>query len=103
MQTFEPGDRVFLSGFSRGAHTLRAVAALLHSYGLIRSGNEPLVTHEIRMMMAVQRADALPPGHRDQEQREKYFDLAAQFKATMARTECKPWFVGVWDTVSSVG
>jgi len=98
-----PGDRVFLFGFSRGVYTGRAVAALLHRYGLIRPGNEPLVPYAIRLMMAILRADALPLGHRDQEQREKYFDLAAQFKATMSRTECKPWFVGVCDTVSSVG
>src|SRR5207249_3609227 len=26
-----------------------------------------------------------------------------EFKRTMTRVECKPWFVGVWDTVSSVG
>jgi uncharacterized protein (DUF2235 family) len=30
------------------------------------------------------------------------FKLAAQFKDTFS-TVCKPWFVGVWDTVSSVG
>src|SRR5581483_1257814 len=31
-----------------------------------------------------------------------YFDLARSFKTTMSRA-CQPWFVGVWDTVSSVG
>jgi uncharacterized protein (DUF2235 family) len=30
------------------------------------------------------------------------FEIAAQFKSTFSR-ECKPYFVGVWDTVSSVG
>jgi uncharacterized protein (DUF2235 family) len=31
-----------------------------------------------------------------------YFTLAREFKATMSRP-CDVWFVGVWDTVSSVG
>src|SRR5262249_8104846 len=31
-----------------------------------------------------------------------YFDLAAQFKDHFCRP-CSPYFVGVWDTVSSVG
>jgi uncharacterized protein (DUF2235 family) len=31
------------------------------------------------------------------------FSLADDFKATFSSTECKPWFVGLWDTVSSVG
>ena len=34
--------------------------------------------------------------------RDQYFDLAREFKATMS-IDCKPYFVGVWDTVSSVG
>ena len=25
------------------------------------------------------------------------------FKSTFSRQICKPWFVGVWDTVSSIG
>ena len=53
MNHFQPDDRVFLFGFSRGAYTVRAVAALLHMYGLIRPGNEPLVPYAIRMMMAI--------------------------------------------------
>src|SRR5437016_8415909 len=32
----------------------------------------------------------------------QYFRLSNEFKATYSR-ECKPHFVGVWDTVSSVG
>src|SRR5262245_7388450 len=31
MDVWEPGDRVFLFGFSRGAYTVRVLAALLHS------------------------------------------------------------------------
>jgi uncharacterized protein (DUF2235 family) len=30
------------------------------------------------------------------------FSLASQFRATFS-VSCRPWFVGVWDTVSSVG
>jgi len=100
MQTYRPGDRVFLFGFSRGAYTVRAVASLLCMYGLIRPGNEPLVPYAIRMMMGIQRA------HGDdssiKEATKQYFDLAREFRETMS-CECKPHFVGVWDTVSSVG
>jgi uncharacterized protein (DUF2235 family) len=58
MNNFEPGDRVFLFGFSRGAYTVRALASLLHMYGLISSGNEPLVPYAIRMLTAIQKLDA---------------------------------------------
>ncbi len=87
MNNFEPGDRVFLFGFSRGAYTVRVVASLLHMYGLLPRGNEPLVPYAIRMMTAT-----------DKER----FELANQFKKTFS-IPCNPWFVGVWDTVSSVG
>jgi uncharacterized protein (DUF2235 family) len=99
MRVYDPGDRVFIFGFSRGAYTVRAVASLLHMYGLLRQGNEALVPYAIRMMMAIQKA-------RDRRSHNAaisdYFALADDFKRTVAR-ECKPWFVGVWDTVSSVG
>ncbi|MGJ5176085.1 T6SS phospholipase effector Tle1-like catalytic domain-containing protein [Bradyrhizobium oligotrophicum] len=99
MRHFDPGDRVFLFGFSRGAYTVRALASLLHMYGLISAGNEPLVPYAIRMLTAIQKLDA----RGDSEGKQHYFRLAEEFKDTFCRTVCKPWFVGVWDTVSSVG
>lgn len=87
MNNFEPDDQVFLFGFSRGAYTVRVLASLLHMYGLLPKDNEPLVPYAIRMMTAT-----------GQEK----FELANLFRNTFSRS-CKPWFVGVWDTVSSVG
>jgi uncharacterized protein (DUF2235 family) len=101
MREYEDGDRLFLFGFSRGAYTVRAVASLLHMYGLIRSGNEPLVPYAIRMMLAIHRAS--DRGAVSEPARQRYFDLARQFNETMSRGPCAPHFVGVWDTVSSVG
>ena len=105
MNCYEEGDRVYLFGFSRGAYTVRAVASLLHMYGLIRPGNEPLVPYAIRMMMAItmlakRNADKSSPTG---VQIAGYFSLAEQFKDHFCRTGCNPYFVGIWDTVSSVG
>lgn len=101
MEEYSAGDRVFFFGFSRGAYTVRTVCSLLYMYGLIRPSNEPLVPYAIRMMMAVNRAR--PANNREQDAVHQYFELADAFKTTMSRAECKPCFVGVWDTVSSVG
>jgi uncharacterized protein (DUF2235 family) len=87
MNNFEPDDQVFLFGFSRGAYTVRVLASLLHMYGLLPRGNESLVPYAIRMMTATGR---------------EKFELAKLFRDTFS-ISCKPWFVGVWDTVSSVG
>lgn len=97
MTHFRPGDRLFIFGFSRGAYTARALAALIKMYGLLMPGNDALVSYLVDMFWAIDRA-------RNSEQRKMaYFRLAAEFKATLSTHECKPHFVGVWDTVSSVG
>ena len=100
MNYFQEGDRLFLFGFSRGAYTARAVASLLHMYGLIRKGDEPLVPYAIRMQMAINRAK---PKANQPSQVSALFKLADEFKAHFSGTPCNPYFVGVWDTVSSVG
>lgn len=90
MATYQPGDQVFLFGFSRGAFTARAVAAMLHSVGLLRPGSENLIPYAQQYWQK----DFGPgtPGGR----------LCAEFKRTLTR-ECPIHFIGVWDTVSSVG
>jgi uncharacterized protein (DUF2235 family) len=86
MRRFQPGDRVFVFGFSRGAYTARALCGMLHIIGLLAEDNEALVPYAIRMMKL------------------KEFGVAADFKRTFAiASACKPYFLGVWDTVASVG
>jgi uncharacterized protein (DUF2235 family) len=97
MSSFQPGDLIFLFGFSRGAFTVRSVASLIRMYGMIRNGNEPLVPYAIRMLMGIQRAGSDPAATK------AYFELASEFKRTMSCASPTIHFVGVWDTVSSVG
>jgi uncharacterized protein (DUF2235 family) len=93
MNNFVEGDRVFLFGFSRGAFTVRAVASLLHMYGLIPAGNEPLVPYSIRELTAAHKSGDF----------QAVLTLASEYRDTFSTRACRPHFVGVWDTVSSVG
>ncbi len=86
MREFAPGDSLYLFGFSRGAYTARALCGMLHVVGLLTEGNEALIPYAIRTIKR-KRID---------------FDVAADFKQTFSR-DCKSHFIGVWDTVSSVG
>jgi uncharacterized protein (DUF2235 family) len=86
MRNFEPEDRLYVFGFSRGAYTARALCGMLHIVGLLIPGNEGLMPYAIRMI----------------KRKQIDFRVAADFKKTFSR-ECKPHFVGVWDTVSSLG
>ena len=49
MQHYAAGDRVYIYGFSRGAYTARALAGLLHGYGLLCRGNEGHIPYAWRM------------------------------------------------------
>jgi uncharacterized protein (DUF2235 family) len=60
------------------------------------------------MLMTIQKLQQMRQNDPASEQQagealHHYFQLAEDFKTMMCRCECKPHFVGVWDTVSSVG
>ncbi len=88
MKTYEKGDQVYLFGFSRGAYTVRVLAGLLHRCGLLDEGSENLIPYAIQLFKKPI----------DEENNR----VAREFKETFSR-ECRPHFMGVWDTVSSVG
>ena len=85
-------DRVFLFGFSRGAYTVRALAGLLEGYGLLCRGNEGHLPYAWRMYLGQ---------HDKRNQRQVEPDHA--FRETFSHPNFKIHFVGVWDTVSSIG
>ena len=95
MDHYEPGDDIYIFGFSRGAYTARAVCSLLSRYGLVSPGNAPLVPYAINLLWGIHQATGA--------KRQKCFELADEFKATLSIGGCRPRFLGVWDTVSSVG
>src|SRR4051812_21990256 len=49
MDWWEPGDRVFLFGFSRGAYGARVLAGMLHAVGLLPKGAYNLVPYAMRL------------------------------------------------------
>jgi uncharacterized protein (DUF2235 family) len=85
MDRYEPGDQVYLFGFSRGAFTVRALAGMLRKVGLLQKGSTNLIPYASKMYNT--------RGNND---------LAHSFKKTYGH-ECKPHFIGVWDTVASLG
>lgn len=96
MNEYQPGDRIFIFGFSRGAYTARVIAAMLHMYGLVPPGNDALVPYAVDMMWKISKL-------KDGSAKADYFKLADDFKSAMACRNCPVHFLGVWDTVNSVG
>ncbi|KAL6307377.1 hypothetical protein BKA93DRAFT_727631, partial [Sparassis latifolia] len=77
LDAYQPGDQIFLFGFSRGAYQVRVLAGMIEQVRLIYSGNEEQIPLDDNM--------------------------ANHFKETFSHRDVKVHFLGVWDTVSSVG
>jgi uncharacterized protein (DUF2235 family) len=87
MQNYNVGDRVCLFGFSRGAYTARALAGMLYKVGLLSKDNTEQIPFAYKLYKSSSSSNEA---------------LARGFKETF----CRPVpidFVGVWDTVASVG
>jgi uncharacterized protein (DUF2235 family) len=105
MNYWQPGDQVYLFGFSRGAYTVRVLAGLLHALGLLPRGNEQLVPYAMRLYGSVRTR-----AREQQSKSGRYWKLVNEFRSTFARPiggragrRFPIHFMGVWDTVSSVG
>ncbi|KAI9443508.1 hypothetical protein H4582DRAFT_2197715 [Lactarius indigo] len=87
MQNYHEGDSVCIFGFSRGAYTARALAGMLHKVGLLSKDNHEQVSFAYKLYKS--------SSHKDDR-------LAARFKKSFSR-KVPIEFLGVWDTVASVG
>jgi uncharacterized protein (DUF2235 family) len=91
---YQPGDQIYLFGFSRGAYTVRALAGAIHRFGILRPelvGLSDFAWSSYSNEMKRQADDEV-------------FQIAARFKGNFAVEKQTPIrFVGVFDTVSSLG
>jgi len=86
----DPGDEIFLFGFSRGAYTARSVAGLLRNAGLLK--REYASKLDAAYELYRDRTDATHPRSVEAE----------LFRKSFAR-EVRIKFIGVWDTVGALG
>jgi uncharacterized protein (DUF2235 family) len=86
---YEPGDELFLFGFSRGAYMARSTAGLIRNAGILRREN----------------LDQVEPAYdlyRDRVIRPR--DVESQlFRRSFSHPDAQIAFIGVWDTVGALG
>ncbi|ESK88013.1 hypothetical protein Moror_10818 [Moniliophthora roreri MCA 2997] len=87
MQNYHPNDKICIFGFSRGAYTARALAGMLFKIGLLSRDNLEQIPFAYKLYT---RTD--PEGVK----------LAQGYKKTYCHHVIVD-FMGVWDTVASVG
>ena len=96
MRFYDEGDKIFVFGFSRGAFTARFLARMITTIGMLSKGNEEMVPFAYKAYKEYETGR----GARTAEEHQKYMD---SFKRTFGRVNAKVHFLGLFDTVSSVG
>lgn len=85
---YEAGDEIFLFGFSRGAYTARALAALVSAAGVLDRGS-------------LERSRGLYNAY--QEGEVAFATYQTQYSIYANRVDARIRVVGCWDTVGSLG
>jgi uncharacterized protein (DUF2235 family) len=109
-QRYQKGDQIYVFGFSRGAYTARALTGMLRAVGLLRPGAENLAPYAIKLY-AKNRGKRQPanPDEAAKAAERRYWHLLSEFQRQFGnpdfpgRFERQVRFLGVWDTVKSVG
>jgi uncharacterized protein (DUF2235 family) len=86
---YEPGDDIYLFGFSRGAYTARSLAGLIRKCGIIKTNNLDLIGEAYKLYRNTQFGPTS--------------ETATQFRKTHSHDVASIKFIGVWDTVGSLG
>jgi len=87
MENYHAEDKICIFGFSRGAYTARALAGMIHKVGLLPAGNHQQVPFAYKMFSS---------------EDETGWAQSTSFKKAFS-VDVEIEFVGVWDTVCSVG
>jgi len=92
VHNYQPGDQLFLFGFSRGAYTVRSLAGFIRNCGLLKREHASRIPAAYKLY----RQRSLSSGPNEPR--------ATRFRKDYGVADITPIeFVGVWDTVGSLG
>jgi len=90
VHNYEPGDRIYLFGFSRGAYTVRSLCGMLNNCHILKTENAKLVEAAFNLYKT---RSHKPNGDHSKNWRSKY----------SRPNSGHVHFIGVWDTVGALG
>lgn len=92
VHNYDPGDKLYLFGFSRGAYTVRSLTGLIRNCGLLKREHAARISDAYALYR--KRTKRSSPNEKE----------AVDFRAAFAIADITPIeFLGVWDTVGSLG
>jgi uncharacterized protein (DUF2235 family) len=96
IENYEPGDKIFVFGFSRGAFTARGLTGMSYRAGLLRRGADNLVPYLVSHFTRGDRWSEEDWGRIDR--------YASAFSVrTEGRLSLPVHFLGLWDSVKALG
>jgi uncharacterized protein (DUF2235 family) len=99
VDNYRPGDQIFVFGFSRGAFTARALAGLVNMFGILAPEHGNMMPSLLHIYFSQRNAR----GSKDERKRLATIAQIRQLFVPVAHRETWVHFVGVWDTVASIG
>lgn len=106
MRFYNPGDEIYMFGFSRGAYIARFLAEMLDYVGLLSHGNEELVSFAWKAFSNWQsrRGGDKDEKLAEEEEKKKHemYHFMKGFRETFSRPVGRIRFLGLFDTVNSV-
>src|SRR3954468_18622982 len=112
IEFYEPGDRVFLLGFSRGAYTVRSLGGVLSLCGIPqhdKDGKSARGDKAVRTALAEEAVSKVYQHYGDDQKKQERIALGAKFRADHDSYAIEtadppfPYFIGVWETVRALG
>jgi uncharacterized protein (DUF2235 family) len=88
IDTYEPGDNIYMFGFSRGAYTVRALGGFINLIGLLKPEQTNLADYALK-------------AYKDSSSKQD-LSIGWRFGHVMDTRHVPIKFMGVWDTVNSV-
>ncbi|RFU77072.1 short chain dehydrogenase reductase family [Trichoderma arundinaceum] len=106
MRFYNPGDEIYMFGFSRGAYIARFLAEMLDYIGLLSHGNEEMVSFAWKAFANWQsrRGGDKDEKLAEEEEKKKHemYHFMKGFRETFSRPVGRIRFLGLFDTVNSV-
>jgi len=120
VNVYEPGDKIFLFGFSRGAYTVRTLAGLIQYCGVLDANfygtqQRDLLTGQIdtcwedfrkvafKNSPAAERRGMMPAAAGKEAARIATVERRRRYRAVNPEEKLEICFIGVWDTVGAIG
>ncbi|KIJ36474.1 hypothetical protein M422DRAFT_782226 [Sphaerobolus stellatus SS14] len=104
VNNYQPGDKISLFGFSRGAYTVRALAGMVNCLGLIPKTSEAKArSNEGYKIFSTKLAGVTAKKDERERKWKELKEKLANFKNANQSREVFIDFIGCWDTVNAVG